>query len=163
MMRLTSSHFGFFVIFAAVYAAGTLALGRLPIGDVQVKPGEIAVPLVALFGTASLVGIVFGMFIANMASPLGPLDLLTPPIAFVGLILLRFLAKRSIFLGVAIYYVVTSAWTGFLTSLVTGQGNAFFTAFISQGIAIAAGTVIYFIAQSRMPKPVASHAAEAQA
>lgn len=155
-MRLTSTHFGIFVIFAAIYAAGTLALGRLPIGDVQVKPGEIATPLAALFGMASVVGLVFGQFIANMASPLGPLDLITPAIALAGLIVLRFLAKRSILLGVAAYYVITAVWTGILMSVVTGRGNAFFTAFVSQGIALAAGTLIYFIVKSRMPKTVAT-------
>ncbi|MCS6769867.1 MAG: QueT transporter family protein [Candidatus Caldarchaeum sp.] len=159
-MRLTSTHFGVFVIFAAIYAAGTLALGRLPIGDVQIKPGEIAVPLVALFGFSSVIGVVFGMFIANMASPLGPLDLTTPAVAFFALLILRFLAKRSILPGVAAYYVIVSVWVGFLTSIATGRGDAFTTVFISQGIAIAIGTALYFVVKSRMPKPVQPQAVE---
>ncbi|MEM2871483.1 MAG: QueT transporter family protein [Candidatus Caldarchaeum sp.] len=163
MMRLTSSHFGFFVIFAAIYAAGTLALGRLPIGDVQIKPGEVAIPLVALFGLASVLGIVFGMFIANMASPLGPLDLISPAVALAGLLALRFLAKRSIFAGVGAYFLITSLWTGFLASVATGRGDAFVAAFISQGVALAVGTVAYFIVKSRMEKAAPPQAAHAPA
>ncbi|MDW8063816.1 MAG: QueT transporter family protein [Candidatus Caldarchaeum sp.] len=160
-MRLTSTHFGVFVIFAAIYAAGTLALGNLPVGDIQVKTGEIVTPLAALFGFASVVGLVFGQFIANMASPLGPLDLITPGIAFVALLILRKLADKSIFLGVAAYYVITAVWIAFLTSTVTGRGNAFVNAFISQGIALAIGTAIYLAVKPRMPKPTQTTAVEA--
>ncbi|MEM0440246.1 MAG: QueT transporter family protein [Candidatus Caldarchaeum sp.] len=161
MMRLTSTHFGIFVIFAAIYAAGTLALGSLPLGDIQVKTGEIATPLAALFGFASVVGLVFGQFIANMASPLGPLDLITPGIAFVALLILRRLANKSILLGVAAYYVITAVWIAFLTSTVTGRNDAFINPFISQAIALAIGTVLYFVVKSRMPKPVPAQTAEA--
>jgi hypothetical protein len=34
---------------------------------------------------------------------------------------------------------------------VTGRGDAFFTAFASQGIALAAGTAVYYVVKSRMP------------
>jgi uncharacterized membrane protein len=150
-MRLTSTHFGIFVIFAAIYAAGTLALGRLPIGDIQVKPGEIATPLAAIFGMASVVGLVFGQFVANMASPLGPLDLITPAIAFAALLTLLYLRRIHILVGVGAYYIITSSWFAILTSSVTGRGDAFFTAFASQGIALAAGTAVYYVVKSRMP------------
>lgn len=161
-MRLTSTHFGVFVIFAAIYAAGTLALGNLPLGEVQVKTGEIVAPLAALFGIASVVGFAFGQFIANMASPLGPLDLITPVVSFFGLLILRYLSKRSIFAGVAAYFMISSIWTGFLTALVMGRGDSYVTAFIRQGIALAIGTAVYFVVKSRMPKPVAQQAVEAQ-
>ncbi len=149
-MGLNSSSFGVFVIFAAIYAAGTLALGRLPIGDIQLKPGEIATPLAAIFGMASVVGLVFGQFIANMASPLGPLDLITPAVAFAGLLALLYLKRYHILAGVGAYYVITSTWIALLTSAVTGRGDAFFTAFASQGIALAAGTAVYYVVKSRM-------------
>ncbi len=147
---LNPTHFGIFVIFAAIYAAGTLALGRLPIGDVQIKPGEIAVPLAALFGMASIIGLVFGQFIANMASPLGPLDLITPAIAFVGLLALRYLGKRSILAGLGAYYVISSAWLTILTSIVTSKSDTFVTAFVSQGIALVVGMSVYFAIKPRV-------------
>ncbi len=151
-MGLNSSSFGVFVIFAAIYAAGTLALGRLPIGDIQLKPGEIATPLAAIFGMASVIGLVFGQFIANMASPLGPLDLITPAVAFAGLLALLYLKRYHILAGVGAYYVITSTWIALLTSAVTGRSDAFFTAFASQGIALAAGTAVYYVVKSRMPE-----------
>jgi len=161
-MRLTSTHFGIFVIFAAVYAAGTLALGRLPIGDIQIKPGEIATPLAAIFGMASVLGLVFGQFIANMASPLGPLDLITPAVAFAALLALLYLKRYHILVGVAAYYLITSVWVAILTAYVTGRGDAFFTAFASQGIALVAGTAVYYVVKSRLPEqkteaPMAAH------
>ncbi|MEM0337912.1 MAG: QueT transporter family protein [Candidatus Caldarchaeum sp.] len=151
MSRLTSTHFGVFVIFAAIYAAGTLALGNLPLGELQVKTGEIMTPLVALFGLASVLGLAFGQFIANMASPLGPLDLITPAISLGALLVLRALAKRSIFLGVAAYYLISSIWLSLLTSVVTGRSDAFVTSFARQGIAMVIGLALYFVVRSRMP------------
>jgi len=144
-MRLTSTDFGVFVIFAAVYAAGTLGIGRPEIGGVAVKVGEIGSPLVALFGMPALVGLVFGQFIANSASPLGPLDMLSPLVSLVGLLAIWVLRNRLVIIGSIIYVAISSSWLAYLVANARGIGyvDALPLSFASQLTAIIIGYVIY--------------------
>ena len=144
-LRLTSTHFGIFVIFAAIYAAGTLGIGRPEIGGVVVKVGEIFSPLVALFGMASVIGLVFGQFVANSASPLGPMDMASPVVSFAGLLAIWYLRRRMVVAGVLAYVVITSLWLAFLLSLNMrmGYGEALGPAFLSQLAAVVIGYAIY--------------------
>lgn len=144
-MRLTSTHFGIFVIFAAVYTAGTLGLGRISFGELQLKPGEIGSPLVALFGWPAIVGLVAGQLVANTASPFGPIDLITPFISLLGLIAIRYLSRYTVLAGSAVYLVITSFWLSFMLSLVRPGTNTLPQAFLSQGTAILLGIIIYYL------------------
>ena len=145
MERLTSTHFGIFVIFAAVYAAGTLGIGRPEIAGVAVKVGEIAVPLVGLFGMPAVLGLAFGQFVANSASPLGPLDMVTPLISLVGLLVIWRLRPRMVIAGSLIYVVITSPWLAFLLANArrVPYGEVLVPAFASQLVAVVVGYVIY--------------------
>ena len=167
MARLTSTHFGIFVIFAAVYAAGTLGLGRPEIAGVAVKVGEIAVPLVGLFGMPAVIGLVFGQFVANSASPLGPMDMLSPLVSLVGLLILwRF--KRLVIAGSLVYVAVTTPWLAYLLANArgVGLGEVLGPAFASQLAAILIGYVIYEalrrLAPFREEKPIAEQAVAAE-
>ena len=152
-MRLTSTHFGVFVIFAAIYAAGTLGIGRPEIGGVAVKVGEIFSPLVALFGMAAVIGLVFGQFVANSASPLGPMDMASPLVSLAGLLVIWYLRRRLVIVGVLVYVVITSLWLAFLISLRfgTGYGGALAPAFASQLVAVMVGYVIYEVLRRAGP------------
>ena len=152
-MRLTSTSFGVFVIFAAVYAAGTLGIGRPEIAGVAVKVGEIGAPLVALFGMPALVGLVFGQFIANSASPLGPLDMLSPVVSLVGLLIIWYMSQKLVIVGSIIYVVVTSPWLAYLISNAReiSYSNALAPAFASQLAAVVIGYVIYEILRRAPP------------
>ncbi|MEM3096427.1 MAG: QueT transporter family protein [Nitrososphaerota archaeon] len=150
-MKLTSTHFGIFVIFAAVYTAGTLGLGRFSIGDLQLKPGEIGSPLVALFGWPAIAGLVAGQFVANTASPFGPIDLISPFISLLGLLAIRYLSRYTVFAGSAVYVVITSVWLSFMLSLIRPSTNTLLQAFLSQGTAIVFGIILYHILRRLEP------------
>ena len=60
---------------AALYAALTMALLPLSYGPVQVRLSE-ALTLLAFVNRKFLPGLVAGCFAANLASPLGPVDLI---------------------------------------------------------------------------------------
>ena len=145
MARLTSTHFGIFVIFAAVYAAGTLGIGRPEIAGVAVKVGEIAVPLVGLFGMPAVVGLVFGQFVANSASPLGPMDMLSPLVSLAGLLVIWRLRPGLVIAGSLIYVGITSPWLAYLLANAreTPYGEVLTPAFASQLAAVVIGYVIY--------------------
>jgi len=144
---LRSSDFGAFVIFAAIYAAGTLGLGRLLILGFEVKPGEIGSPLVAMFGFPAILGLVFGQFVANTASPLGPMDLISPIVSFAGLIAIRYSRRFSVLAGLAVYVALTSTWLAYLLSLRHGLmfNSAIIPALGGQSIAATIGYIIYHL------------------
>ncbi len=149
--KLTSTHFGIFVIFAAVYTAGTLGLGRIAFGEAQLKPGEIGSPLVTIFGWPGILGLVIGQLVANTASPFGPIDLISPAISLGGLLAIKHLARYTIFLGSAIYVVITSLWLAFMISFTRPGTWPIEQAFIGQGLAVVIGLIIYFVLRRLEP------------
>ncbi|GBC69640.1 hypothetical protein HRbin01_01342 [archaeon HR01] len=150
-MRLTSTHFGIFVIFAAVYTAGTLGLGRIAFGDVMLKPGEVYSPLVALFGWPAIIGLVSGQLIANTASPYGPLDLLSPLFSLIGLLAIKYLGRYTVLAGSAVYVAITSVWLYIMVSIARPASASILSAFLSQGAAVIIGIVIYYIIRNLEP------------
>lgn len=144
-MRLRTTDFGIFVIFAALYAAGTLGTERT-IGDIRilfykVKPGEVASPLVAVFGVPSIMGLAVGQFIANMASELGPIDLYTPGISLAGLALIRYATRIPLIIRCLLYVAITSPWLAFLLWSRHGVPpmDSALSALLGQLIAVAIG------------------------
>ncbi len=60
-------------LIAALYVAVTLALAPISYGEVQFRLSEVLV-LLAFFQPAAIPGLVIGCFLANLGSPLGPID-----------------------------------------------------------------------------------------
>ncbi|HID05441.1 MAG TPA: QueT transporter family protein [Aigarchaeota archaeon] len=164
-MRLTSTGFGIFVIFAAIYAAGTLGIGRPEVAGVEVKVGEIGAPLVALFGMPALVGLVFGQFIANSASPLGPLDMASPLVSLAGLLVIWYMRRRLVIVGSIIYAAITSPWLAFLISNTQAiqYPAALVSALASQVTAVITGYIIYEILRRAPPFKQEAKAAQQEA
>ena len=89
------SDFGTFVIFAAIYAAGTLGLPRLALLAYQVKVGEIPTAFVAIFGMPAVLGLTLGQFIADLGVEASPLATLTPIFSLIGLLVVYYSRKFS--------------------------------------------------------------------
>jgi len=149
---MKSIYFGVFVIFAAIYAAGTLGLGRLEFLGFDVKPGEVGSPLVGVFGPPAVLGLVFGQLIANTTSPLGPIDLVSPAISFVGLLIIMWSRKFSVLAGSVAYVLLTASWTGYMLTVAKGlsANAALVSALGSQTIAILVGYALYQVLK-RLP------------
>jgi len=150
-IKLTSTHFGIFVIFAAIYTAGTLGLGRISFGEAQLKPGEIGTPLVAIFGWPAIIGLVVGQLVANTASPFGPIDLISPFISLIGLLAVKYLSRYTVLLGSAVYVVLTSAWLAYMISVIRPGTEPIVQSFLGQGLAILIGIIIYFVMRRMEP------------
>ena len=82
-LRLKLEDFGTFVIFTAIYAAGTLGLPKIPLLAYQIKIGEMPSAFVAIFGMPAVLGLTLGQFIANLGVEASPIASLSPLFSFI--------------------------------------------------------------------------------
>ena len=141
--------FGIFVIFAAIYAAGTLGLPKFAFLAYQVKIGEIPSAFVAIFGYPAVLGLTLGQFIANLGVEASPLAMLTPVISLVGLAIIRYSRKFSTLAGCIAYIIITSLWLSYILPLRSDISStvALYSAFAGQFIAVMIGYVGYLVAK----------------
>lgn len=139
------SDFGTFVIFTAIYAAGTLGLPKIPLLSYQVKIGEIPSAFVALFGMPGVFGLTLGQFIANLGVEASPIAYLSPVVSFVGLLIIFYARRTSTLAGCIAYVAITSLWLSVLLPLTTGVSTtqAAYSAFAGQLIAVMVGYIVY--------------------
>jgi len=141
--------FGIFVIFAAIYAAGTLGLPKFAFLAYQVKIGEIPSAFVAIFGYPAVLGLTLGQFIANLGVEASPVAMLTPIISLVGLVIIRYSRKFSTLAGCIAYIIITSLWLSYILPLQSNISStvALYSAFAGQFIAVMIGYVGYLVAK----------------
>jgi uncharacterized membrane protein len=144
--------FGIFVIFAAIYAAGTLGLPKLAFLAYQVKIGEVPSAFVAIFGYPAVLGLTLGQFIANLGVEASPVAMLTPIISLVGLVIIRYSRKFSALAGCIAYIIITSLWLSFILPLQSNISStvALYSAFAGQFIAVMIGYVGYLVAKKTL-------------
>ncbi len=147
-MKIKTEDFGVFVIFTAIYAAGTLGMPDLDFQLFQIRPGEIFTPFVAIFGGPAAVGLALGQLIASTTSKLGPMEMISPIFALIGFAFILYLRKLSALAGNIAYIMITSLWFAYLIVETT---NTVFIAtlqstMICQTIAIIIGYIAYQIA-----------------
>lgn len=112
--------FGTFVIFTALYAAGTLGLPTFSLLAYQVKVGELPTAFVAIFGYPAILGLTLGQFIANLGVEASPVAMISPAVSFLGYLIVYRLRKVSTLAGCVAYMVLTSAWLTYLLPITTG-------------------------------------------
>lgn len=140
--------FGPFVIFTALYAAGTLGLPEIHLFAYQVKIGEIPSAFVAIFGYPAVLGLTLGQFIANLGVEASPVVMFSPVVAFIGLVIIRRLRKVSVIAGCIAYIILTSTWLTYLLPVTSGVSTdvAASSAFLGQTIAVLIGYGGYVLA-----------------
>jgi uncharacterized membrane protein len=145
--------FGTFVIFTAIYAAGTLGLPKISLLAYQVKIGEIPTAFVAIFGLPAVFGLTLGQFIANLGVEASPTAMLSPVFSFVGLLIIYYARKSSTLAGCITYVAITTLWLTFLLPTLSDVSTtvAAYSAFIGQFIAVIIGYLGYVLATKTMP------------
>jgi uncharacterized membrane protein len=154
--RLKLEDFGTFVIFAAVYAAGTLGLPQISFMAYQLRIGEMASPFVAIFGLPAIFGLTLGQFIANLGLQVQPIAMLSPAISFLGLLAIYYAHKRSTLAGCIAYIAITGAWLSFTLPILnpeTSSSLATQSAFAGQFVAVMIGYGAYLLATKTMSNP----------
>ncbi len=105
-------------IYAALYAALTVALGQIGYGGVNFRVSNALLGLIPLIGWPAVIGQALGVLLANAASPYS-LDTLNVVPSFVFAFVIWKLRKVSVILGLALYSVAL----GVSVSLVIGYPN----------------------------------------
>lgn len=147
--------FGTFVIFTAIYAAGTLGLPKFSLLAYQVRIGEIPAAFVAIFGYPAVLGLALGQFIANLGVEASPIAMLSPAVSLGGLLVIHYARKFSTLAGCIAYVAITSLWLTYLLPITTGISTveAAYSAFLGQLIAVMIGYVGYRLATAnRSPR-----------
>ena len=155
IVNLKLEDFGTFVIFTAIYAAGSLGLPKLHLLAYQVTIGEMAAPFVAIFGIPAVFGLTLGQFIANLGFDVAPVAMLSPIVSFAGLIIIYYLRKTSTLGGCIIYILITSLWISYLLPQISNVSTSYAeaSAFLEQSLAILVGYVAYLIAKRSIANP----------
>src|SRR5271167_491261 len=147
--------FGTFVIFTAVYAAGSLGLPKIHLLAYQLTVGEMAAPFVAIFGMPAVFGLTLGQFIANLGFEVAPVAMLSPAVSFVGLVVIYYLRKTSALGGCIVYILLTSLWITYLLPQISNVSTSYAaeSAFLEQSLVVMIGYVGYLIAKRKMANP----------
>jgi uncharacterized membrane protein len=82
-------------VYAALYAALVIFLPGLSYGPLQVRVADSLVAAVPLLGIAGVMGHTLGVFIANLFSPAGLLDLLNTIPSFVMAFVVYYVYKKT--------------------------------------------------------------------
>lgn len=68
------------LILSSLYAVLTISLGDLGYSVVQIRVSECLTPTPFIWGLPAVIGITFGVLLANLFSPIGIMDLIFGPI-----------------------------------------------------------------------------------
>jgi uncharacterized membrane protein len=130
-------------IIAAVYAAFTVLIAPIAYSEVQLRLSEIIV-LLAFYNKKFIPGLAIGCFIANMASPLGIIDMVVGTLST--LVVCYFMNKATnIYVSAMIGSIATGLIVGAECAIVYNTPfliNAIYV-FIGEAIVLFIGTIVY--------------------
>jgi uncharacterized membrane protein len=142
-------------VIAALYVVLVLAFAGISFGQIQFRVANLLIGIVPLLGMPGVVGVTVGVFVSNMISPLGPLDLLSVIPSFIGLMLLNMLKNRSVLMGLFVYSLIVSTWVSYLVSITYNVGWLATFMYVFTGIFLA--TTLGGYAVFRSAKRVLKH------
>jgi uncharacterized membrane protein len=94
-LKLKTKDLALIAIYAALYAALVVVLGGISYGPIQVRIADSMVAAVPLLGIPGVLGHTLGVFIGNIFSPDGILDLLNTIPSFVMSFVVYYVYKRT--------------------------------------------------------------------
>jgi uncharacterized membrane protein len=108
-------------LYAALYAALVIVLGGISFGPVNVRIADAMVGAVPLLGIPGVLGHTLGVFVGNLYSPLGPIDLLNTIPSFAMSFVVYYMYRQTkndyaVIVGCAAYSVVLGITVGWMLS-----------------------------------------------
>ena len=94
-MKIKTKDLALITIYAALYAALVIVLGGISYGPIQIRIADSMVAAVPLLGLPGVLGHTLGVFIGNIFSPDGLLDLLNTIPSFVMSFVVYYVYKRT--------------------------------------------------------------------
>jgi len=141
-LKIRTKNLAVIAIYAALYAALVVVLGGYSYGPIQVRVADSLVAAVPLFGMAGVLGHTLGVFIGNIFSTAGPLDLLNTIPSFAMSFVVYYIYKRTkndytVIATCAAYSVVLGVTVGWMLSYLYGLPLLFEIAYVALGNTIA--------------------------
>ncbi len=136
-MRASARGLTIAAFFAASYAALVYLLAPISFLQIQLRVANALMGAVPTFGIPAACGIALGVFIGNLFSPLGPMDLLSAAPSFAGLLAIYWLRRKSVLLGLGLYSLIISIWIAFMLHLVLGLPYLASFAYVLAGVSAA--------------------------
>jgi uncharacterized membrane protein len=94
-LKLKTKDLALIAIYAALYAALVVVLGGISYGPIQVRVADSMLAVVPLLGIPGVLGHTLGVFIGNIFSPEGILDLLNTIPSFVMSFVVYYVYKKT--------------------------------------------------------------------
>ncbi len=140
---------GITAVFAATYAALGYLFAPISFLAIQVRVADAILPLMALFGWPSLIGAQLGLFILNLSSPLGLIDM-TPIFVFIppSWLVVKYGVK-----AVPVYVACIGVWVGIELFLVYNVPLLLTMLYVGIGESIAQigiGFPLYYAVKRRL-------------
>lgn len=140
---------------ATLYAILVLAFSSISFLIFQIRVANALMGLVPILGPPAIIGLSLGVLIANVFSPLGPIDLASSAFSLISLYIVWKLRKVSVFMGLSIYSVILGAWVSFMISYIFRTPYLPTFAYVTVGIFIATtilGYLLYRVMDKLIPK-----------
>jgi uncharacterized membrane protein len=142
-LKISTKTLALGIVYAALYTALTVGLTPLSYGPVQVRIADAMVALVPIFGWAGILGHTAGVFIANIFSTSGLLDLLNVIPSFAMAIVIWKLRNRSVLAGTILYSIVLAGTVGAMLSYLYGLPQLETYIYVLIGIVISTTGIGY--------------------
>jgi len=141
-LKIRSKDSALIAIYAALYAALVVVLGGISYGPVQVRIADTMLAVVPLLGLPGVLGHTLGVFIANVFSPAGLIDLLNTMPSFAMSFVVYYVYKRtkndySVIGTCVAYSVVLGVTVGWMLSYVLSFPLFLTMAYVAIGNVIA--------------------------
>src|SRR4030066_396918 len=141
-LKIRTKDLALIAVYAALYAALVVALGGFSYGPVQVRIADTMVAVVPLLGLPGVLGHTLGVFIANVFSTVGLIDLLNTIPSFAMSFVVYYVYKRTkndyTVIGTCVAYsVVLGVTVGLMLSYVLSFPLFLTMAYVAIGNVIA--------------------------
>lgn len=141
-MKIGTKNLALIALYAALYAALVVVLGAFSYGPIQIRIADSMVAAVPLLGLAGVLGHTLGVFIANLFSTAGLLDLLNtiPSFAMAYVVYYTYKRTKNDFTVIATctaYSIVIGITVGWMLSYLYALPLLFTIAYVTIGNIIA--------------------------
>jgi len=141
-LKIRTKDLALIAIYAALYAALVVILGGFSYGPVQVRIADSLVAVVPLLGLAGVLGHTLGVFVGNIFSSAGPIDLLNTVPSFAMSFVVYYIYKRTqndytVIATCIAYSAVLGTTVGWMLSYLYGLPLLLTIAYVAIGNVIA--------------------------
>ena len=141
-LKISTKDIALIAIYAALYAALVVVLGPFSYGPIQIRIADSLLAVVPLLGLAGVLGHTLGVFVGNIFSTAGPIDLLNTVPSFAMSFVVYYVYKRTkndyTVIGACITYsAVLGTTVGWMLSYLYGLPLLPTIAYVAIGNSIA--------------------------